>query len=102
MTRAPADRQALNLHRVFSLLEPAVWDGVIFLRQGYYNQGIFRFQLEIPQDFPGKDIPVSQAPGLVSSSSQLVCLPVPFSSSFCKLFFVLLSFVSLVCLCQLT
>lgn len=35
----------------------AEWDGVIFLRQGIYSQGVFRFHLVIPANFPGSEPP---------------------------------------------
>jgi len=38
----------------------AVWYGVIFIRQGIYQEGIFRFKLFIPDNFPDGDCPVSQ------------------------------------------
>jgi ubiquitin-protein ligase len=30
----------------------AEWDGVIFLQQELYGQGVFRFRLDIPEAFP--------------------------------------------------
>ncbi len=30
----------------------ADWDGVIFLQQELYSQGVFRFRVDIPLDFP--------------------------------------------------
>ena len=30
----------------------AVWDGVIFVRQGIYQGGIFRFKIHIPDEYP--------------------------------------------------
>lgn len=29
-----------------------IWQGVIFLRQGPFKDGVFRFKIEIPQDYP--------------------------------------------------
>eukprot|EP00041_Stephanoeca_diplocostata_P015586 m.297894 g.297894 ORF g.297894 m.297894 type:complete len:294 (-) comp20088_c2_seq7:555-1436(-) len=31
---------------------PFLWDGVVFVRQGDYNGGTFKFTLNIPEDFP--------------------------------------------------
>lgn len=37
-----------------------VWFGVIFVRNGYYAEGIFRFNISLPKDFPNTtDVPVS-------------------------------------------
>lgn len=37
-----------------------VWFGVIFVRSGYYRDGIFRFNISLPKDFPNTtDVPVS-------------------------------------------
>lgn len=41
-------------------LKHLVWFGVIFVRSGYYRDGIFRFNISLPKDFPNTtDIPVS-------------------------------------------
>lgn len=37
-----------------------VWHGVLFIRQGLYQEGIFRFILTIPENFPDGDCPVSK------------------------------------------
>jgi ubiquitin-protein ligase len=37
----------------------AVWFGVLFIRQGFYQGGIFRFTINIPSTFPDSDCPVS-------------------------------------------
>lgn len=29
-----------------------VWQGVIFVRQGIYKGGVFRFKIEIPENYP--------------------------------------------------
>lgn len=35
-----------------------VWFGVIFVRSGYYRDGIFRFNISLPKDFPNTtDVP---------------------------------------------
>jgi ubiquitin-protein ligase len=31
-----------------------IWDGVIFIREGYYKEGIFKFEILIPQNYPSK------------------------------------------------
>ncbi|KAK4329404.1 hypothetical protein Pmani_000259 [Petrolisthes manimaculis] len=36
---------------------PLVWFGVIFIRQGAYQEGIFRFNLHIPENYPDGDVP---------------------------------------------
>ncbi|ROT68317.1 AKT-interacting protein isoform X3 [Penaeus vannamei] len=36
---------------------PLVWFGVIFIRQGMYQEGIFRFNLHIPENYPDGDVP---------------------------------------------
>ena len=33
------------------------WFGIIFLRQGIYQEGIFRFRLLIPENYPDGDCP---------------------------------------------
>jgi len=34
-----------------------VWFGVLFIRQGPYQEGVFRFQVEIPENYPDGDVP---------------------------------------------
>lgn len=34
------------------------WYGVLFIRQGVYQEGVFRFQLAIPENYPDGDCPV--------------------------------------------
>ncbi|CAL4079283.1 unnamed protein product, partial [Meganyctiphanes norvegica] len=36
---------------------PLVWNGVIFIRAGLYQEGIFRFHLLIPENYPDGDVP---------------------------------------------
>ncbi|XP_076045608.1 AKT-interacting protein-like isoform X2 [Oratosquilla oratoria] len=36
---------------------PLVWLGVIFIRHGAYQEGIFRFNIHIPENFPDGDVP---------------------------------------------
>ena len=36
----------------------AVWHGVMFIRQGLYQGGVYRFQLFIPDTYPDADCPV--------------------------------------------
>lgn len=36
-----------------------VWYGVIFIRSGLYEGGIFRFTLSLPEKFPDDEVPVS-------------------------------------------
>ena len=35
------------------------WYGIIFIRQGIYQEGIFRFKIIIPENYPDGDCPVS-------------------------------------------
>lgn len=37
----------------------AVWYGVIFVRSGIYEGGMFRFTLTLPDKFPDDEVPVS-------------------------------------------
>lgn len=41
---------------MFVLLE---WFGVIFMRQGLYQGGVFRFTLYVPDNYPDCECPVS-------------------------------------------
>lgn len=40
-------------------LHITVWHGVMFIRQGLYQGGVYRFQLFIPDTYPDADCPVS-------------------------------------------
>ena len=40
---------------------PAVWLGVLFIRQGLYQEGVFRFSLIIPDNYPDGDCPVGSS-----------------------------------------
>jgi len=33
------------------------WYGVLFIRQGAYQEGVFRFQVQIPENYPDGDVP---------------------------------------------
>ena len=49
-----------NLHGVYvlpSAKSPLVWFGVIFVRQGLYQSGIFKFCVVIPPSYPDSDCP---------------------------------------------
>lgn len=35
-----------------------VWFGVIYVRSGLYEDGVFRFNIELPETFPEGDRPV--------------------------------------------
>jgi len=37
--------------------DPLVWFGVIFIRQGIYQDGVFRFTMTIPNNYPDGDCP---------------------------------------------
>lgn len=41
---------------------PAVWFGVIFIRHGLYQDGVFKFTVYIPDNYPDGECPVSTAP----------------------------------------
>ncbi|CAG0917931.1 unnamed protein product [Notodromas monacha] len=34
---------------------PLIWHGVLFVRHGYFQGGVFRFRVEIPEAFPETD-----------------------------------------------
>lgn len=36
---------------------PLIWFGVLFIRQGPYQEGVFRFQVRIPENYPDGDVP---------------------------------------------
>ena len=36
-----------------------VWNGVLFIRQGLYQEGVFKFTLTVPENYPDGDCPVS-------------------------------------------
>jgi ubiquitin-protein ligase len=42
-----------------------VWFGVLFVRQGVYQGGIFRFCIHIPEGFPDGGCPVSLSQFLI-------------------------------------
>lgn len=49
-----------NLHGVYvipSAKSPLLWFGVIFVRQGLYQSGIFKFCIVIPATYPDSDCP---------------------------------------------
>lgn len=48
--------EILSLKQTFSL---AVWFGVIFIRNGLYQDGVFKFTVYIPDNYPDGDCPVS-------------------------------------------
>ena len=49
-------RLALILNKISILL---VWFGVIFVRQGFYKEAVFRFNILLPDKFPDdKTVPV--------------------------------------------
>lgn len=43
------------------LCSPAVWFGVIFIRHGLYQDGVFKFTVYIPDNYPDGDCPVSRS-----------------------------------------
>lgn len=52
------DRMLNDVSYIHLLLFP-VWFGVLFVRQGVYQGGIFRFCVHIPEAFPDGGCPVS-------------------------------------------
>lgn len=59
----------LPLEKTLSL---AVWFGVIFIRHGLYQDGVFKFTVYIPDNYPDGDCPVSGC-GCVSWVFLLLC-----------------------------
>lgn len=47
----------LSIHQC--LVSIAVWFGVIFIRHGLYQDGVFKFTVYIPDNYPDGDCPVS-------------------------------------------
>lgn len=45
---------------LFLMSTLSVWFGVIFIRMGSYQDGIFKFVMKIPENFPDGDCPVSK------------------------------------------
>lgn len=48
------------------LFFPTVWFGVIFIRHGLYQDGVFKFTVYIPDNYPDGDCPVSKESSLPS------------------------------------
>jgi len=44
-----------------ALLVISVWNGVVFVRQGLYQDGVFRFNIEFAANFPDCDCPVNSS-----------------------------------------
>lgn len=49
---------------VLSVSLCSVWFGVIFIRHGLYQDGVFKFTVYIPDNYPDGDCPVSSVPSL--------------------------------------
>lgn len=47
----------MGIYVVPSLKNSFTWQGVIFVRDGHYFDGIFRFNIYIPDDYPGIKVP---------------------------------------------
>lgn len=47
----------LGIYVIPSALSLLVWNGVIFIRQGFYQNAVFRFSLRIPENYPCGDCP---------------------------------------------
>ncbi|KAB7501427.1 AKT-interacting protein [Armadillidium nasatum] len=50
-------QRVAGVYVIPSANSPIVWFGVIFIRQGLYQGGIFRFALHIPENYPDGDVP---------------------------------------------
>ncbi|KAL7633749.1 UNVERIFIED_CONTAM: hypothetical protein RMT77_015703 [Armadillidium vulgare] len=50
-------QRVAGVYVIPSANSPMVWFGVIFIRQGLYQGGIFRFALHIPENYPDGDVP---------------------------------------------
>ncbi|XP_060552080.1 AKT-interacting protein-like isoform X2 [Ruditapes philippinarum] len=46
-----------GIYVIPSALSPFIWNGVIFIRQGLYQEAVFRFNLNIPENYPNGDCP---------------------------------------------
>ncbi|XP_052233580.1 AKT-interacting protein-like isoform X1 [Dreissena polymorpha] len=46
-----------GIYVIPSALSPLIWNGVLFLRQGLYQDAVFRFNLNIPEAYPNADCP---------------------------------------------
>lgn len=46
-----------GVYVVPSALTPLVWNGVLFIRQGLYQAGVFNFTLTIPENYPDGECP---------------------------------------------
>lgn len=54
-----------GIYVIPSAKSPLRWNGVLFIRQGVYEGGTFRFSLDIPHNFPDGDCPtVSFSPSI--------------------------------------
>lgn len=59
-----------------SLIPFTVWFGVIFVRDGYYTDGVFRFNISLPKDFPNStEVPVRMT-GYLSVENTLLMLSI--------------------------
>jgi len=46
-----------GIYCIPSAKSPTLWYGVLFIRQGPYQEGVFRFQVHIPENYPDGDVP---------------------------------------------
>ena len=46
-----------GIYVIPSAKTPLRWFGVLFIRQGLYQEGVFRFQVHIPDNYPDGDCP---------------------------------------------
>lgn len=46
-----------GIYVIPSAISPLRWNGVLFVRQGLYEGGVFRFSLDIPTNFPDGECP---------------------------------------------
>jgi len=46
-----------GIYCIPSAISSITWYGVLFIRQGPYQEGVFRFQVQIPENYPDGDVP---------------------------------------------
>lgn len=46
-----------GIYCIPSAKSPLIWFGVLFIRQGAFQEGVFRFKVLIPENYPDGDVP---------------------------------------------
>ena len=60
---SPSKTALLNRQAVLCFVVVfSVWFGVIFIRHGLYQDGVFKFTVYIPDNYPDGECPVSSTP----------------------------------------